>query len=93
MIEIIHPLEKYKYDTWRILSMKCYIDNFVRLRSCIRNVNTNSSTSPHPCTLFVFTLPSIDGSRHPRRRKGGSDLSGEKRERERERRRLGAVEK
>jgi hypothetical protein len=39
MIEILHPLEKYKYDTWRILPMKCYIHNFVRLRSCIRNVN------------------------------------------------------
>jgi hypothetical protein len=25
MIEILPPLEKYKYDTWRILSMKCYI--------------------------------------------------------------------
>jgi hypothetical protein len=39
MIEIIFPLGKYKYDTWRILPVKCYIDNFVRLRSCIRNIN------------------------------------------------------
>jgi hypothetical protein len=39
MIEIIPPLEKYKYDTWKILSMKCYIDNSMRLRSCIRNIN------------------------------------------------------
>jgi hypothetical protein len=39
MIEILPPLGKYKYDTWRILRVKCYIDNFVRLRSCIRNVN------------------------------------------------------
>jgi hypothetical protein len=39
MIEILPPLGKYKYDTWRILPVKCYIDNFVRLRSCIRNVN------------------------------------------------------
>jgi hypothetical protein len=39
MIEILPPLEKYKYDTWRILLMKCYINNFVRLRSCIRNIN------------------------------------------------------
>jgi hypothetical protein len=39
MIEILPPLEKYKYDTWRILPVKCYIDNSVRLRSCIRNVN------------------------------------------------------
>jgi hypothetical protein len=40
MIEILPPLRKYKYDTWRILAVKCYIDSSVRLRSCIRNVNT-----------------------------------------------------
>jgi hypothetical protein len=39
MIEILPPLEKYKYDTWRILPVKCYIDNFVHLWSCIRNDN------------------------------------------------------
>jgi hypothetical protein len=39
MIEILPPLGKYKYDTWRILLVKCYIDNYMRLRSCIRNVN------------------------------------------------------
>jgi hypothetical protein len=39
MIEIHPPLAKYKYDTWSILPVKCYIDNFVRLQSCIRNVN------------------------------------------------------
>jgi hypothetical protein len=39
IIEILPPLEKYKYDTWRILLVKYYIDNFVRLQSCIRNVN------------------------------------------------------
>jgi hypothetical protein len=35
MIEIFPPLGKYKYDTWKIFSVKCYIDNFVCLRSCI----------------------------------------------------------
>jgi hypothetical protein len=40
MIEILHPLEKYKYDTWRILLVKCYIDNSMCLWCCIRNVNT-----------------------------------------------------
>jgi hypothetical protein len=40
MIEMLPPLGKYKYDTWRILPVKCYIDNSVRLRSHIRNVNT-----------------------------------------------------
>jgi hypothetical protein len=39
MIEILPPLKKYKYDTWRILSVKCYSDNSVRLWSYIRNVN------------------------------------------------------
>jgi hypothetical protein len=39
MIEVPPPLGKYKYDTWRILLVKCYIDNFVRLRSYIRNIN------------------------------------------------------
>jgi hypothetical protein len=29
---------KYKYDNWRILLVKCYIDNSVRLWNCIRNV-------------------------------------------------------
>jgi hypothetical protein len=32
-------LGKYKCDAYRILPVKCYINNFVRLRSCIRNVN------------------------------------------------------
>jgi hypothetical protein len=41
MIEILSPLGKYKYDTWRILPVKCYIDNSIRLRSCIRNVNNH----------------------------------------------------
>jgi hypothetical protein len=39
MMEILPPLGKYKYDNWRILPVKCYIDNSVRLQSCIINVN------------------------------------------------------
>jgi hypothetical protein len=39
MIEILPPLGKYKYDTWRILPVKCYIDNSVHLQSCIQNIN------------------------------------------------------
>jgi hypothetical protein len=38
MIEILPHFGKYKYDTWRILPVKCYINNSVRLRSCNRNV-------------------------------------------------------
>jgi hypothetical protein len=40
MIEVLPPLGKYKYDTWRTLLVKCYIDNSVRLWSCKRSVNT-----------------------------------------------------
>jgi hypothetical protein len=39
MIEILPPLGKYKYDTWKILLVKCYINNFQRLWSSIQNVN------------------------------------------------------
>jgi hypothetical protein len=39
MIEILSPLGKYKYNTWRILPVECYSDNYVRLWSCIQNVN------------------------------------------------------
>jgi hypothetical protein len=39
MIEVIPPLRKYKYDTWRILPVNCYIDNSMHLWRCIRNVN------------------------------------------------------
>jgi hypothetical protein len=45
MIEVLPPLGKYKYDFRRILPVKCCIDNFVRLRSCIRNVNSVASAS------------------------------------------------
>jgi hypothetical protein len=46
MIEILPPLKKYKYDTWKILPVKCYIDNSVHLRSYIRNVNTHKTEPP-----------------------------------------------
>jgi hypothetical protein len=29
MIEMLPPLGKYKYNTLRILPVKCYIDNYV----------------------------------------------------------------
>jgi hypothetical protein len=38
MIENLPPMGKYKYDTRRILPVKCYVDNSVCSRSCIRNV-------------------------------------------------------
>jgi hypothetical protein len=54
MIEILPPLRKYKYDTWRILLMKWYIDNFVRLWSCIRNININLAY------MLKFNLSRLD---------------------------------
>jgi hypothetical protein len=39
MIEVLPPFGKYKYDAYRILSVKCYIDNSMRLHSYIRNIN------------------------------------------------------
>jgi hypothetical protein len=44
MIEILPPLEKYKYDTSRILPVKCYIDNSVSLWNYIRNINSGEET-------------------------------------------------
>jgi hypothetical protein len=40
MIELLLLTRFNKYDTWRILLVKCYIDNSIRLRSCIRNINS-----------------------------------------------------
>jgi hypothetical protein len=40
MIELQLDLGLNKYDTWRIFLVNCFIDNFVRLRSYIRNVNS-----------------------------------------------------
>jgi hypothetical protein len=40
MIELLLPMRLNKYDTWRILPMKCNIGNSVRLHSSIRNINT-----------------------------------------------------
>jgi hypothetical protein len=45
MIDILPPLGKYKYDTWIILPVKCYIGNYVSLRSYIRKVNS-AATCP-----------------------------------------------
>jgi hypothetical protein len=39
MIEFLPTLGLNKYDTWRILPVKCYIDNYVHLRGFITNIN------------------------------------------------------
>jgi hypothetical protein len=62
MIEVLSPLRKYKYDTWRILLVKCYINNSMCLWSYIRNVNKHFW---HRCQggsqylLFVYRLHRI----------------------------------
>jgi hypothetical protein len=50
MIEILPLLGKYKYDTWRILPVKCYIDTSVHLQSYIRKVNNEH---PYSQTLVI----------------------------------------
>jgi hypothetical protein len=59
MIEILPRLGKYKYGTWRVLLVKCYIDNFVHLRRCIRNINASnhnlSQLCHRPITYFGIT--------------------------------------
>jgi hypothetical protein len=42
-VELLLPMGLNKYDTSRILPVKCYIDNSVRLQSCIRNVNNDEA--------------------------------------------------
>jgi hypothetical protein len=62
MIEVLPPLGKYKYDTWRILPVKCYIDNSVRLWSCIRNINKHfwrCCLGGSSCLLSVYRLHKI----------------------------------
>jgi hypothetical protein len=61
MIEILPPMGKYKYDTWRILLVKCYIDNFVHMRSCIRHVSSIASNevSSRPTPLFNWVCSFI----------------------------------
>jgi hypothetical protein len=56
MIEILSPSGKYKYDTWRILPVKCYIDNYVCLRSCIRNVNKHSWCHCHGGSQYLLSV-------------------------------------
>jgi hypothetical protein len=51
MIEILPPLGKYKYDTWRILPVKYYLDNSVRLQSYIQNINSYFFSN---CNLMHF---------------------------------------
>jgi hypothetical protein len=52
MIDVLPPMRKYRYDTCRILLMKCYIDNSVRLQSCIRNIN-NGLFGPLSLTVLL----------------------------------------
>jgi hypothetical protein len=57
MMEVLPPSEKYKYDTWRILLWKCYIDNSVRLRSCIRNVKSISGViAGEEASIFYLSI-------------------------------------
>jgi hypothetical protein len=54
MIEILPPLGKYKYNTWRILPVKCYIDNFMHMQSCMRNVNKHFGRHCRGGSLYLL---------------------------------------
>jgi hypothetical protein len=57
MTEILPPLEKFKYDTWRILPVKCYIGNSMRLWSCLRNINKISGTPiEEEASIFYLSI-------------------------------------
>jgi hypothetical protein len=62
MIELLSLLGLNKYDTSRILPVKCYIDNFVCLQSCIRNINscvlghTGMGTMHHQVMVQTFGI-------------------------------------
>jgi hypothetical protein len=60
MIEMLPPLGKYKCNTRRILSMKCYIDNSVRLWSCIRNINKKFLAQPSDGMKMTMSRISSD---------------------------------
>jgi hypothetical protein len=62
MIDIFPSLGKYKYDNWRILQVKCYIDNYVHLWSYIQNVNKHfwrHCWGESRYFLFVYRLHEI----------------------------------
>jgi hypothetical protein len=56
MIELLPSLGLNNYNTWRILPMKCYIENYVHLRSCIRNINKHfwCRCREEACILYLF---------------------------------------
>jgi hypothetical protein len=46
-------LGKYKYDICRILPVKCYIDNSVRLWSCIKtSISISSAVVREELSIF-----------------------------------------
>jgi hypothetical protein len=61
MIEILSLLGKYKYDTWGILPVKCYIDISVCLQSCIRNVNKHFWRHCQGGSQYLLTVYKLHG--------------------------------
>jgi hypothetical protein len=56
MIEIPPPMEKYKYNTWRILLVKCYINNSVHLWSCIISINKHFSCRCRGESQYILSV-------------------------------------
>jgi hypothetical protein len=57
MIEILPPLRKYKNDNWRILPVKCYINNSMRLRSCIKtSISISGAVAGEEAGIFYLPI-------------------------------------
>jgi hypothetical protein len=61
MIEILPPLGKYMYDTWKIVPVNWYIDNSVCLQSCIGNVNKHFWHHCHGESQYLLSVYRLHG--------------------------------
>jgi hypothetical protein len=61
MIEILPPLGKYKYDSWRLVPVMCYIDYSLHLRSCIRNVNKHFCHHCQGGSQYLLSIYRLQG--------------------------------
>jgi hypothetical protein len=77
MIDIHPPLGKYKYDTWRILPVKCYVDNSVRLHIWLDGDIRPRVRYVRPGLTIMVLEPDLDSDKFDTSdmSKMGSDIS------------------
>jgi hypothetical protein len=57
MIEILPPLEKYKYDTWIVLPVRCYIDNSMRLQAAYEtSTSISGAVAGEEANIFYLSI-------------------------------------